>query len=93
MVGELSPVEISEVPGLADLVEDVERTGIARRIVRDGRDVAVLMPAAHAARAAAARERRFKRMFAIAERNPGLDGDALLEELEREDAERRAQSR
>lgn len=40
----------------------------------------------------AARERRFARMLAVAQRNPDVDGDALLEELEREDAERRAQN-
>jgi hypothetical protein len=86
VVRELAPVDVSDVPGLAELIENVERTGSGRRIVRDGRDVAVLMPAA---RVVAARERRFRRLFAIADRNPGLDGDALLKELEREDADRR----
>jgi uncharacterized protein (DUF433 family) len=41
----------------------------------------------------AARQRRFRRMLAVAQRNPDVDGDLLLEELEREDAERRAQAR
>jgi hypothetical protein len=40
----------------------------------------------------AARERRFQRMLAVAKRNPEVDGDALLEELEREDAECRART-
>lgn len=54
--------------------------------MRDGQDVAVLTPARTRD---AARERRFRRVLAIAERNPDIDGDALLEELERDDEERR----
>ncbi|MGE0543416.1 MAG: DUF433 domain-containing protein [Dehalococcoidia bacterium] len=46
-----------------------------------------------AAKHEAARERRFERMLSIAQRNPDGNGDALLEELEREDAERLARSR
>jgi excisionase family DNA binding protein len=37
----------------------------------------------------AARDRLFQRVLQIAERNPDVDGDALLEELEREDAAQR----
>jgi hypothetical protein len=40
----------------------------------------------------AARERRFRRMLSVARRNPDVDGDALLDELEREDAARRARA-
>lgn len=40
----------------------------------------------------AARERRFHRMLAVA-KHAEVDGDALLEELEREDAEQRARTR
>jgi antitoxin (DNA-binding transcriptional repressor) of toxin-antitoxin stability system len=90
MVRELTPIEVNELPGLARLVDEVERTGMQRRILRDGRDVAVLAPVAP--RRDAARERRFRRALAIAERNPDGDGDAFLEELERDDAERRARS-
>lgn len=39
-----------------------------------------------------AHERRFRRMLAVAQRNPDADGDPLLEELEREDAELRARA-
>jgi uncharacterized protein (DUF433 family) len=46
-----------------------------------------------AAKYNAARERRFRRMLSIAQRHPDGDGDALLEELEREDAVRLARSR
>ena len=35
------------------------------------------------------RQALFARVNEIAERNPGVDGDALLEELEREDDERK----
>jgi uncharacterized protein (DUF433 family) len=45
-----------------------------------------------AAKYEAARERRFQRMLSIAQRNPDVDGDALLEELEREDAARRSRT-
>jgi excisionase family DNA binding protein len=38
------------------------------------------------------REALFDRVMAIAHRNPGLDGDALLEELERDDEERTRQA-
>jgi hypothetical protein len=37
------------------------------------------------------REALFARVNAIAERNPGLSSDDLLEELEREDEERKRQ--
>ena len=43
-------------------------------------------------RQATARKRRFRRMLAVAS-HPDIDGDALLEELERDDAERRARAR
>jgi antitoxin (DNA-binding transcriptional repressor) of toxin-antitoxin stability system len=89
MASELSPIDISRIPELAQLIDEVTATGKRRRIVRDGRDVAVLAPA----RASdAARARRFRRVLAIAERNPDGDGDAFLEELERDDAERRTRS-
>jgi excisionase family DNA binding protein len=38
----------------------------------------------------AARGRLWDRFLRIADRNPDVDGDALLDELEREDAERKA---
>jgi hypothetical protein len=89
MPSELSPIDVSAMPELARLADEVAATGRRRRIVRDGRDVAVLAPA----RAGnAARERRFRRVLAIAERNAEGDGDALLDELERDDAQRRARS-
>jgi excisionase family DNA binding protein len=37
----------------------------------------------------AVRDALFARLDDVAERNPDVDGDVLLEELEREDAERR----
>jgi excisionase family DNA binding protein len=42
---------------------------------------------------AAARDRLFQRVLKIAEKNPDVDGDALLEDLEREDAARRLAAR
>jgi excisionase family DNA binding protein len=39
------------------------------------------------------REGLFRRLLEAAERNPGVNSDDVLEELEREDAERRAQAR
>ena len=89
MASELSPIDIARIPELAQLVDEVAATGKRRRIVRDGQDVAVLAPAKTGD---AARERRFRRMLAVAQRNPEVDGDALLDELERDDAERRARA-
>ena len=89
MASELSPLDISRIPELARLVDEVAATGKRRRLVRDGREVAVLAPVRSTD---AARDRRFRRVLAIAERNPEGDGDAFLEELERDDAERRARS-
>jgi excisionase family DNA binding protein len=42
---------------------------------------------------AAIRERQFQRVLEIAQRNADVDGDALLEELERQDAAERAPTR
>jgi hypothetical protein len=89
MASELTPIDISQVPALARLVEEVEATGKPRRIRRGDRDVAIVMPAT-SSRRDTARDRRFRKMLAVAQGNPDVDGDALLEELEREDAERRA---
>jgi hypothetical protein len=88
MASELTPIDITQVPDVARLIEEVEATGKPRRIRRGDRDVAIVMPAPPT-RPAAARARRFQKMLAVAQRNPDVDGDALLEELEREDAERR----
>ena len=44
MVSELSPIDITEAPELARLVEEVEATGKRRRFTRGDRDVAVLAP-------------------------------------------------
>ena len=41
----------------------------------------------------AVRDALFSRVFEIAERNPGVNSDDVLEELEREDEERRARLR
>ena len=65
------------------------RVGRSYRIVR--RDLDTLLTA-HADDPAY-RDALFRRVLRIAERNPDLDGDALLEELEREDAERRMRAR
>ncbi len=46
MASELSPIDISRVPELAHLVDEVATTGKRRRITRGGRDVAVLQPVA-----------------------------------------------
>jgi hypothetical protein len=75
------------------LIEEVETTRRPRRIRRGDRDVAILMPATAHRGEDAARGGRFRRLFAIAEKNPEGDGDALLEQLEQEDDERRTQAR
>lgn len=41
----------------------------------------------------AVRQALFHRVLEIGERNPGLDSDDVLEQLEREDEERKARSR
>jgi hypothetical protein len=89
MPSELTPIDITQVPDVARLIEEVEAAGKPRRIRRGDRDVAIIMPA-QPSRQDTARARRFQKMLAVAQRNPDVDGDALLEELEREDAERRA---
>jgi uncharacterized protein (DUF433 family) len=71
---------LAEYPQLS--MDDVKAAlAYARAILADSRNYQ------------AAREQRFRRMLAVAQRNPDADGDALLEELEREDAERRTQNR
>lgn len=44
MVRELEPLDVSAMPELAQLADEVERTGRPRRLRRDGRDIAVLIP-------------------------------------------------
>jgi hypothetical protein len=44
MTSELTPIDIRQVPELAHLVDEVQATRKPRRIVRDGEDLAVLMP-------------------------------------------------
>ena len=45
MASELTPIDITRVPGLAHLVEEVRTTRKPRRITRGDEDVAILMPA------------------------------------------------
>jgi hypothetical protein len=92
MANELAPVDISQIPGLAGLVEEVENTRMPRRIRRGDKDVAILTPARRSHQELA-RDRRFRKMLAIAQHSPDVDGDAILEELEREDEARRARAR
>jgi hypothetical protein len=44
MARELPPIDIATIPGLARLADEVERTRRPRRLHRNGRDVAVVMP-------------------------------------------------
>ncbi len=50
MTSELSPIDISAIPELARLAEEVRTTGKARRLRRDAEDVALLVPAPAARR-------------------------------------------
>src|SRR3712207_1320817 len=45
MAAELNPIEISTIPELAHLADEVRRTRRPRRLRHNGKDVAVLMPA------------------------------------------------
>ena len=45
MANELQPIDISAIPELARLADEVERTRQPRRLRRGDKDVAVLMPA------------------------------------------------
>ena len=65
------------------------KIGRSYRIPREDLDAFLL---AHSTRPEV-REALFDRLLAIAERNPGGNGDALLEELEREDEERKRRAR
>ena len=60
------------------------RIGRAYRIPREDLETFLV---SHSTRPAV-QEALFARLDEIADRNPGLDGDALLEQLEREDDER-----
>ena len=44
MARELAPIDVRQVPELARLVDEVCATRKPRRIVRDGEDVALLVP-------------------------------------------------
>src|SRR5437016_1231808 len=63
--------------------------GRAYRIPREDVETFIL---AHSTRPAV-REALFRRFMAIAEHNPGVSSDDVLEELEQQDEERKAQAR
>jgi antitoxin (DNA-binding transcriptional repressor) of toxin-antitoxin stability system len=42
---ELLPIDITLLPELSRLVDEIERTGVGRVLVRDGEEVALLTPA------------------------------------------------
>src|SRR3712207_232677 len=44
MASELNPIDISTIPELARLVDEVRTTGKPRRLQRDAMDVAILSP-------------------------------------------------
>jgi hypothetical protein len=44
MTNELAPIDIRQVPGLAQLAEEVQQTGKSRRLIRDNEEIAVLRP-------------------------------------------------
>jgi hypothetical protein len=46
MTTEPVPLDIRHMPELAAVVEEVQATGIPRRVIRDGMDVAIIMPVA-----------------------------------------------
>jgi hypothetical protein len=45
MVRELMPIDVTDVKELRQLAEEVERTGLSRRLQRGGVHVAVIVPA------------------------------------------------
>ncbi len=65
------------------------RIGRSYRIPREDLDAFLL---AHSTRPEV-QDALFDRVLAIADRNPGLDSDEVLEELEREDDERKRRAR
>jgi hypothetical protein len=75
MARELQPIDISAMPELAHLVEEVAATGRRRRLTHGDRDVAVLVPAPSAAA---------KRRRPIPAAQPAADpDDPVIAELER----------
>jgi hypothetical protein len=52
---ELKPIDISDVPELIYIVEEVRKTGEPRRLRRSGEDVAILRPIKRPARTRACR--------------------------------------
>lgn len=56
-VRELKPIDISDVPELIRIVEEVRKTGEPRRLRRSGEDVAILRPIKQPAKTRACRGR------------------------------------
>ena len=91
MGSELSPIDITDAPELARLVEEVETTGKRRRFTRGGRDVAVLAPVSQTAAATghavlAELERRQRQGLDIVAATAGIvqyDGPVLTREQEK----------
>ena len=50
MASELTPIDITTMPELAQLADEVQQTRQPRRLRRDNEDVAILMPATPAKR-------------------------------------------
>ena len=91
MASELSPIDITNAPELAWLVEEVETTGRRRRFTRGGRDIAVLAPVSQTATttanaALAELKRRRREGLDIVAATAGLvqyDGPVLTREQEK----------
>jgi hypothetical protein len=96
MAAELAPLEVSSMPDLARLADEVRATGRPRRLRRAGEDVALLVPAPVAPRRRAERASapdaaapgiaiatKSQRRPGRGARPPADDGDALFKEMER----------
>ena len=89
MVRELKPVDVTDDKELRQLAEEVERTGLSRRLQRGGVDVAVIVPARPRPMLAdpdmdRLRDHpRFKRMVADAMRRTGVTEDMIPIEARR----------
>jgi len=57
MTQELTPIDVSTIPELRKLVQDVQRTQRPQRLTVDSEDVAVLMPATKPRRRSPSRAR------------------------------------
>jgi hypothetical protein len=84
MAKELRPVDVSKLPELLSIAEDVRASGVGRLLKRNGEELAILAPVTRRARKATARGRSkadYEALLAAAGSWKDVDTDAFVADV------------